>query len=93
MGSLKRMVLIRRMLEPDLGATLAIINEAARAYRGVIPADRWHEPYMSRKYAMRWTPRTRSISLPTSRQNQTTIDGATEVIRLDPARSPLTSSG
>ncbi|MDO8787976.1 MAG: GNAT family N-acetyltransferase [Sulfuritalea sp.] len=40
------MVLIR-MLEPDLGATLAIINEAARAYRGVIPADRWHEPYMS----------------------------------------------
>jgi GNAT superfamily N-acetyltransferase len=27
---------------------LAIINEAAEAYRGVIPADRWHEPYMSR---------------------------------------------
>ncbi len=26
---------------------LAIINDAARAYRGVIPADRWHEPYMS----------------------------------------------
>ena len=25
---------------------LAIINEAAQAYRGVIPADRWHEPYM-----------------------------------------------
>jgi GNAT superfamily N-acetyltransferase len=25
----------------------AIINDAARAYRGVIPADRWHEPYMS----------------------------------------------
>ena len=25
---------------------LAIINDAARAYRGVIPADRWHEPYM-----------------------------------------------
>ena len=25
---------------------LAIVNEAARAYRGVIPADRWHEPYM-----------------------------------------------
>jgi len=23
-----------------------IINDAARAYRGVIPADRWHEPYM-----------------------------------------------
>ena len=23
-----------------------IINDAASAYRGVIPADRWHEPYM-----------------------------------------------
>jgi len=26
----------------------AIINEAAQAYRGVIPPDRWKEPYMSR---------------------------------------------
>ena len=26
---------------------LRIINAAAEAYRGVIPADRWHEPYMS----------------------------------------------
>lgn len=25
---------------------LAIINAAAQAYRGVIPPDRWHEPYM-----------------------------------------------
>jgi GNAT superfamily N-acetyltransferase len=24
----------------------AIVNEAAEAYRDVIPADRWHEPYM-----------------------------------------------
>jgi len=24
-----------------------IINDAAKAYRGVIPADRWHEPYMT----------------------------------------------
>jgi GNAT superfamily N-acetyltransferase len=23
-----------------------VINDAAEAYRGVIPADRWHEPYM-----------------------------------------------
>jgi len=23
-----------------------IINDAAQAYKGVIPADRWHEPYM-----------------------------------------------
>jgi len=26
----------------------AIINEAAKAYRGVIPADCWKEPYMSK---------------------------------------------
>jgi GNAT superfamily N-acetyltransferase len=26
-----------------------IINDAAQAYRGVIPADRWHEPYMPRE--------------------------------------------
>ncbi len=26
----------------------AVINAAAQAYRGVIPADRWHEPYMPR---------------------------------------------
>ena len=26
---------------------LAVINDAALAYRGVIPADRWQEPYMS----------------------------------------------
>ena len=25
---------------------LAVINEAADAYRGIIPADRWHDPYM-----------------------------------------------
>jgi GNAT superfamily N-acetyltransferase len=25
---------------------LAIVNAAAAAYRGVIPDDRWHEPYM-----------------------------------------------
>ena len=31
----------------DFEAMLAIVNEAARAYRGVIPADRWHDPYMS----------------------------------------------
>jgi len=24
----------------------AIVNDAAQAYRGVIPDDRWHEPYM-----------------------------------------------
>jgi N-acetylglutamate synthase-like GNAT family acetyltransferase len=28
---------------------LAIVNAAAEAYRGVIPADRWREPYMPRE--------------------------------------------
>ncbi len=27
-------------------AICAIVNAAAEAYRGVIPPDRWHEPYM-----------------------------------------------
>jgi GNAT superfamily N-acetyltransferase len=39
---------IRRCTAADADAILDIINDAARAYRGVIPADRWHEPYMSR---------------------------------------------
>ena len=30
----------------DGDTILAIVNAAAEAYRGVIPADRWHEPYM-----------------------------------------------
>jgi N-acetylglutamate synthase-like GNAT family acetyltransferase len=39
-------MLIRKSVDVDFAAMLAIINDAARAYRGVIPADRWHEPYM-----------------------------------------------
>jgi GNAT superfamily N-acetyltransferase len=37
---------IRLCDERDLAAMLAIVNDAAVAYRGVIPADRWHDPYM-----------------------------------------------
>jgi len=37
---------IRESDAADFAEMLAIINDAARAYRGVIPADRWHEPYM-----------------------------------------------
>ena len=37
---------IRRSREADVPGILGIINDAAQAYRGVIPADRWHEPYM-----------------------------------------------
>lgn len=40
-------MLIRLSVDGDFPAMLTIINDAARAYRGVIPADRWHEPYMS----------------------------------------------
>ena len=38
--------MIRRCTDEHLGAMHRIINAAAEAYRGVIPADRWHEPYM-----------------------------------------------
>ena len=38
--------LLRPCHAGEIGAMLAIINAAAEAYRGVIPADRWHEPYM-----------------------------------------------
>src|SRR3954468_16795113 len=33
--------------EPQFELIWTIINEGAGAYRGVIPADRWHIPYMS----------------------------------------------
>jgi GNAT superfamily N-acetyltransferase len=37
---------MRLAQDDDRPAMLAIINAAAEAYRGVIPPDRWHEPYM-----------------------------------------------
>jgi len=39
--------MIRKCTKADFERILEIINDAARAYKGVIPADRWHEPYMS----------------------------------------------
>lgn len=36
----------RDCVPSDFDAILAIINDAAEAYRDVIPADRWEEPYM-----------------------------------------------
>ncbi|MGZ3514250.1 MAG: GNAT family N-acetyltransferase, partial [Thermodesulfobacteriota bacterium] len=41
--------MIRKCTEADFEAIYGIINDAAEAYRGIIPADRWHEPYMSRE--------------------------------------------
>jgi N-acetylglutamate synthase-like GNAT family acetyltransferase len=39
--------MIRKCSGPDLEALRDVINNAAEAYKGIIPADRWHEPYMS----------------------------------------------
>jgi len=39
-------MLIRKSVDADLATILAIVNDGAQAYRGVIPADRWHDPYM-----------------------------------------------
>jgi len=42
-----------RMILPcnhrDFDEIYAIVNEAAQAYKGVIPADRWSDPYMPRE--------------------------------------------
>jgi GNAT superfamily N-acetyltransferase len=38
---------IRLCRDDERPAILAIVNAAAERYRGVIPSDRWHEPYMS----------------------------------------------
>lgn len=40
---------IRPCDENDFEDLFEIINDGARAYKGVIPADRWREPYMSRR--------------------------------------------
>ena len=41
--------MIRRCEERDFEAICEIINDGAQAYKGVIPADGWTEPYMSRE--------------------------------------------
>ena len=38
---------LRESEQADLAEIFAVVNEAAKAYQGVIPIDRWHEPYMS----------------------------------------------
>lgn len=40
--------MIRPCDDKDFEGIYAIINHAARVYKGVIPEDRWKEPYMSR---------------------------------------------
>jgi N-acetylglutamate synthase-like GNAT family acetyltransferase len=41
--------MIRAAQAAELGAIFRLINEAAEAYRGVIPADCFTEPYMGRE--------------------------------------------
>ena len=41
--------MIRACTSLDLDAVFAVINDAALAYEGVIPADCFHSPYMSRE--------------------------------------------
>ena len=38
--------MIRQCNEKDFEAIYEIVNDAAQVYKGVIPADRWKEPYM-----------------------------------------------
>ena len=38
--------MVRPCTPADAEQILAVINDGARAYRGVIPDDCWHEPYM-----------------------------------------------
>lgn len=38
--------MIRLCSQRDLDTLFSIINDAARAYKGIIPGDRWKEPYM-----------------------------------------------
>lgn len=39
--------MIRKCLQSDLTRIFRIINDSAEVYKGVIPEDRRHEPYMS----------------------------------------------
>lgn len=38
--------MIRQCEDNDFESIYLIINDAAKAYKGIIPADRWKEPYM-----------------------------------------------
>lgn len=39
--------MIRRCDDCDFELIAAIVNDGSQAYKGIIPADRWTEPYMS----------------------------------------------
>lgn len=41
--------MIRKCIDEDFNEIFNIINDAAMAYKGIIPPDRWHEPYMTKE--------------------------------------------
>lgn len=41
--------MIRKLTDEDFNEIFNVINDAAIAYKGVIPSDRWHEPYMTKE--------------------------------------------
>ena len=41
--------MIRECTDEDFEEIFTTINGAAMAYKGVIPEDRWHEPYMTKE--------------------------------------------
>ena len=43
------MHMITKSEQKDFKEIYTIINDAASAYKGIIPADRWHDPYMSQE--------------------------------------------
>jgi N-acetylglutamate synthase-like GNAT family acetyltransferase len=45
--------MIDKCEQKDFNQIYEIINDAAQAYRGIIPADRWHEPYMTKEELQR----------------------------------------
>lgn len=38
--------MIQRLLLSDFQSIFEVVNDAAQSYKGVIPTDRWKEPYM-----------------------------------------------
>ena len=41
--------MIRKLTSSDFETILAVVNDGAQAYKGVIPEDVWREPYMTRE--------------------------------------------
>jgi GNAT superfamily N-acetyltransferase len=44
----EKKVAVRPCDDSEFEAIWEIVNDAAQAYKGIIPADRWREPYMAR---------------------------------------------